>query len=50
MTDVRMNSFFDKMVRASVVKLVARARQGLHAAVRQQEGRARSPAEAMTIS
>ena len=36
MTDARMKSFFDKMVRAGVVKPSLDYRQGLHAAFRQQ--------------
>ena len=45
MTDARMQSFFDKMVRAGVVKPGHRFPQGLHAAVRQQGRRPRSAAE-----
>ena len=41
MTDARMESFFDKMVRAGVVKPSLDCSQVLHAAVREQEGRAR---------
>ena len=48
MTDARMKSFFDKMVRAGVVKPSLDLRQGLHAAVREQEGRARPAAEELT--
>ena len=42
MTDARMKDFFDKMVRAGVAKAGSRLPQGLHAAIRRQEGRARS--------
>ena len=45
MTDARMKSFFDKMVRAGVVKREHRLSQGLHAAVRQQGRRRRLAAE-----
>ena len=45
MTDARMKDFFDKMVRAGVAKAESRLPQGLHLAIRQQEGRARSAAE-----
>ena len=45
MTDARMKSFFDKMVRAGVVKPSIDPRQGLYAAVREQEGRPRPAAE-----
>ncbi len=45
MTDARMKNFYDKMVRAGVVKPSIDARQGLHAAIREQEGRPRPAAE-----
>ena len=48
MTDARMKSFFDKMVRAGVVKASVDPAKSLHAAVRQQDGRARSAPEVMT--
>ena len=50
MTDARMKSFYDKMVRAGVAKPSLDARQVLHAAIREQEGRARSAAEMMPSS
>ena len=46
MTDARVASFFDKMVRAGVVAFRYRLPQGLHAALRQQGRRPRSAAEA----
>ena len=48
MTDARMKDFYDKMVRAGVVKPSLDARQVLHAAIREQEGRARPAAEMMS--
>ena len=45
MSDERMASFFDKMVRAGVVKQRHRLSQGLYAALRQQGRRPRSAAE-----
>ena len=45
MTDARMKSFFDKMVRAGVVKAGHRLQEGLHAAIRQQGRRRRLAAE-----
>ena len=45
MTDARMKSFFDKMVRAGVVKAIDRLQARLHAAIRQQGRRRRSAAE-----
>ena len=45
MTDARMKSFFDKMVRAGVVKAGLDYRRGLHAAIRQQGRRRRAAAE-----
>ena len=47
MTDARMKDFFDEMVRAGVAKAELRLPQVLYAAVRRQEGRARSAAEAI---
>ena len=47
MTDARMKSFFDKMVRAGVVKAGHRLQARLHAAIRQQ-GRRRRPAAEMS--
>ena len=41
MTDARMKSFFDKMVRAGVVKAGRRLQARLYAAVRQQRRRRR---------
>ena len=40
-----MKSFFDKMVKAGVVERRRRLHEGLHAAVREQEGRPRPAAE-----
>ena len=48
MSDARIASFFDKMVRAGVVRRDIDYRQGLHAALRQQGRRARSAAEELT--
>ena len=45
MTDARVASFFDKMVRAGVVTRRYRLPQGLHAALHQQGRRPRSAAE-----
>ena len=49
MTDARMKDFFDKMVRAGVAKAGLDYRKCLHAAIRRQEGRARSAAEAIAM-
>ena len=45
MTDARMKNFYDKMVRAGVVKPSVDLAKVLHAAVRQQEGGIGSAAE-----
>ena len=45
MTDARMKDFFDKMVRAGVVKAELDYQQGLYAAIREQGRRPRSAAQ-----
>ena len=50
MTDARMKDFFDKMVRAGVVKARSRLSQILHPAIRRQEARAGSAAEAVNAA
>ncbi len=50
MTDARMKSFFDKMVRAGVVKPGLDYKQVLHAAIRQQGRRPRPAAEELTVA
>ena len=50
MSDARMASFFDKMVRAGVVRARHRFPQGLHAAFRQQGRRPRSAAEELDVA
>ena len=50
MTDARMKSFFDRMVRAGVVKAEHRLSQVLHPAVRQQGRRQRPAAQELVVS
>ena len=50
MTDARMKSFFDKMVRAGVIKPNVDYAQVLYAAVRQQARRPRAAAEELSQS